>query len=88
MYDNGFPTGELGAGRDPWVPKERERSFSHSHRSLTSQLRQRLEGLSGLLGGVKDWLVFHTAAFPVIWVGAKVSLGRDRKQFVMYKFNK
>lgn len=84
MYDNGFSTGELGAGGDPWAPRGRKISFSHSPLSSTSQL----EGLSDLLGAVNDWPMIHTIAFPVIWVGAKVSLGRDRKRFVTYKFNR
>lgn len=47
-----------------------------------------LEGLSDLPGTANDWSMVHTMAIPVSWVGAQLSLGRDRRQFVMCKFNR
>lgn len=45
-----------------------------------------LEGLSDFLGIVNDWFVVYVIVFFVIWVSVEVLLGRDRRQFVMYKF--
>lgn len=55
------------------------------HRFTRGQSIGRAGRARDLLEAVNDCLVVRTAAFPVIWVGAKESLGRDRKQSVMYK---
>lgn len=56
--------------------------------SPRASLSEGLEGLSDLPGTANDWSSVHIMAFPVTWVGAQVSLGRDRRQFVMCKFNR
>lgn len=53
-----------------------------------ASLSVRLEGMSDLPGTANDWSIVHTMAFSVTWVGAQLSLGRDRRQFVMCKFNR
>lgn len=47
-----------------------------------------LGGLSDLPGTTNDWSIVLSMAFPVTWVGAQLSLGKDRRQFVMCKFNR
>lgn len=83
MCDNGFSIGSWELGELPGFPGE-------AQASSTSQVYQRPAYQQGWRGerpsgAVSDCLVVHIAAFPVIWVGANVSLGRDRKQSVMYK---
>lgn len=55
------------------------------HNFTKVNLPSGLEELSDLSGAVNDLPMVHTMAFPMVWLGARVSVGRDRKQFVMYK---
>lgn len=88
MCDNCFSPGELGAGS--WALGELPGFPGEAQASSVSQITKgqpisRARRARDLLGAVNDRLVVHTAAFPVIWVSANVSLGRDREQSVMYK---
>lgn len=87
MYDNVLFIGDLGAQWDPCLPKGNI-SFFYFTILPKANLSAGLEGLSDLLGAVNEWPEVYTSAFPMIWPGARVSLGRERKQFVMCKFNR
>lgn len=72
----------------PLGTKGGKRNFLPSFVSPKASLSEGLDGLSDLPGTANDWSTVRIMALPVTWVGAQVSLGRDRRQFVMCKFNR
>lgn len=83
-------TSLLGSGSRemPLGTKGGKINFLPSIVSPKALLSEGLQGLSDLPGTANDWSTVRIMALPVTWVGAQVSLGRDRRQFVMCKFNR